>query len=105
VDTGAILFFAVGITVLLPLGARIAGNQYLARRLDLLPRFSFGTVCLAIALQRDARFFWTDQMHRIVGPAPEASGRVFFGAIGLFLFVTGVRILIKKDFDRPNADE
>ncbi len=104
-DAGDILYFAAGLSVLLPLGARFAGNHHLARRLDLIPRFFFGTVSLMLALLPGVTFFNTDALHRRLGEADPVSSRILFGALGLFLFATGIRIIAKRDFDRPDSDE
>jgi hypothetical protein len=95
----------VGVSVLLPLGARIAGNPRLARRLDPVPRFVFGGICFLLAFSRESSFFYADAMHRITGPADEPSSRFIFGALGLFLFATGIRTIVKGDYDRSDPEK
>lgn len=104
-DPGLILYSAVGISVLLPLGARVAGNHRLARRLDLLPRFSFGTVCLMLALLPDSTFSYTDEIGYVMGPAAQSTSRVIFGCLGVYLLGSAIRIIAKRDYDRPDADD
>lgn len=104
-NPGLIIFLVVGASVLLPLGARIAGNHHLARRLDLLPRFSFGVICLALALHPDSTFSYTDEIGNVMGPAAQSTSRIIFGALGLYLLGGAIRIIAKRDYDRPNADD
>lgn len=104
-DQGLVIFAVVGVSVLLPLGARFAGNHRLASRLDLLPRFSFGIVCLALALLPHSTFSYTDDLDRVMGPAAQSTSRILFGALGIYLLAGAVRIIAKRDYDRPDADD
>lgn len=104
-NPGLIIFLVVGVSVLLPLGARFAGNRRLANRLDLLPRFSFGAICLALALHPDSTFSYTDEIGNVMGPAAQSTSRVIFGILGVYLFASAIRIIVKRDYDRPDADD
>jgi hypothetical protein len=104
-DPGLILYSAVGVSVLLPLGARLAGNRRLASRLDLLPRFSFGAVCLLMALLPGSNFSYTDDLGHILGPAAQSTSRILFGGLGIYLFASAIRIIAKRDYDRPDTDD
>ncbi|HEY2038674.1 MAG TPA: hypothetical protein VGG95_03360 [Edaphobacter sp.] len=104
-DPGLIVFSVVGVSVLLPLGARFAGNRRLANRLDLLPRFCFGMVCLALALLPDSTFSYADDLGREMGPAAQSSSRILFGALGIYLLAGAVRIIAKRDYDSPDTDD
>lgn len=105
-DRSDLLFLALGGTVLLPLGARLAGNKRLAKRLDLLPRFSFGLLCAAMAVLPGVTFFIGDPTtDQPVAPASELGGRIVSGLFALWLIGGGLRILIKRDFDRPDSDD
>lgn len=105
-DSGAIVYWIIGLTVLLPLGARIAGNDRLARRLDLLPRFVFGLALLVIAFRPASTFrIGSHYAPESFEPLSGKAGRTFFALFGLVLVGGGIRILIRKDYDRPGQDD
>ncbi len=101
----ALIFLAAGISVVLPLGARIAGNLPLARRLDLVPLFTFAAISLAFALAPDVQFSNLDLLDRETGPASPLVGRIVAAVFGLLLIAVGISRIRRNDFHRPDDDE
>ncbi len=104
-DLGDVAYMLVGASVLLPLGARIGGNGQLAKRLDILPRISFGLVSLIFSLLPDSTF--QQGFHRVSGSMKPLSGyiaRPIFIVVGLFLIGTAIRAIMTKNYDLPDQD-
>ncbi len=92
----AAIFFATGVSIVLPLGARLAGNAALARRLDLLPRFTFGVVCVVMAFLPQLIFRYAKGPVEGPGAGPVFLARVLFSGMGSFLLARGILELRRR---------
>lgn len=81
------MFLLVGVSIVLPLGARLAGDAPLAERLDAVPRLTFGAVCLAVAFLPEQIFGrgWDRS-----GTASVLAVRVVFSAMGSYLLAAAL---------------
>ena len=105
-DRGELLFFFICITALLPAGASIAGNVSLARKLGVLPLFSFGLLSLLIAFNPTSTFSSGDEWYPETMTAISASvGRPVFTLSGALLIGLGIWQIVHRAWNRSDRGE
>lgn len=105
-DRGELLFLFIGVTALLPAGASIAGNVSLARKLGVLPLFSFGLLSLLIAFNPASTFLSGDEWYpETITPLSTSVGRPVFALSGAFLIGLGIWQVVHRAWNRPDPGE